>query len=371
MWLFSSSPRRRRLRSLSSTRLPPVLPADDLFISLSQPLTLFDTSPSEIVLCFNCVEGAPCFVDHSCEQNEKANEREEVDAGAKLNASDLAMFEPTFASASDSWLEFYNGMKEGDCDGFEEVFIDVSTAKKAKNTDEPPLAKNDGSRRRYERFRQKRFICDYCDRAFTLKQNVQQHIWNYHIGDKKLPFKRGRRFKCRKCDQMFTTMVAATRHEHKAHKATKVKLFRCEDCLRFYPNKGQLKEHISVEHLKQRPFKCEYCNATFGRRSGMRRHAIMVHTDHTHKCPFPGCKHPGYKCTKALAAHIRSVHTNVRPYVCDVCDKAFVRRNDLNVHLAIHDDVHEYFCPNCQQGFKRQFYLKRHFKTCFKTSKSI
>lgn len=48
---------------------------------------------------------------------------------------------------------------------------------------------------------------------------------------------------------MFMTMLAATRHEQKAHNTAKVKIFRCDDCGRFYPNNGQLKEHISIEHL--------------------------------------------------------------------------------------------------------------------------
>lgn len=40
---------------------------------------------------------------------------------------------------------------------------------------------------------------------------------------------------------------------------------------------------------------------------------LMVHENYTYNCPYAGCTHPGYKCSKALAAHIRAVHTNDRP----------------------------------------------------------
>jgi hypothetical protein len=169
MW-FPLSPRRRRPGwniwrggGLLSTAVPPI---DDLFGSLQQPLALFDSSPLDRTLCFDCIEGVSC-TRHSGSENE--GEKEEAVCESP-DASDLSMLKPTFASASDSWLEFYSGMQEGDCDGIEEVFIDVLTSK--TSVARPPV-KHDGPRRRYERFREKRFTCDYCDRTFTLKQNVQ------------------------------------------------------------------------------------------------------------------------------------------------------------------------------------------------------
>ncbi|RCN35756.1 hypothetical protein ANCCAN_18374, partial [Ancylostoma caninum] len=40
---------------------------------------------------------------------------------------------------------------------------------------EPP--KSAEPRPKFQRFRQKKFVCDECDRSFTMKQNVQQHFF--------------------------------------------------------------------------------------------------------------------------------------------------------------------------------------------------
>ncbi|KAE9418262.1 hypothetical protein Angca_000395, partial [Angiostrongylus cantonensis] len=36
---------------------------------------------------------------------------------------------------------------------------------------------------RFSRFREKTFVCDVCEAAFTLKQNVQSHLFIYHVKD--------------------------------------------------------------------------------------------------------------------------------------------------------------------------------------------
>ncbi|KAL6735598.1 hypothetical protein Aduo_006022 [Ancylostoma duodenale] len=91
---------------------------------------------------------------------------------------------------------------------------------------------------------------------------------------------------------------------------------------------------------------------------------MMVHQQKIHACPYKGCNHPGYKCTKALAAHIRSVHTMDRPFKCLFCEKTFVRKNDLKVHETTHSTQCEYTCRKCNGSFRRSIYLQKHEKRC-------
>ncbi|CAD5212579.1 unnamed protein product [Bursaphelenchus okinawaensis] len=278
-----------------------------------------------------------------CELRNKLND--------ELKACDELLCKQT---ENDSWKKFFRVID--DCDTIQEIYVEAKESR--------PLIK-DGPRQRYQRFREKAFVCDVCDHWFTLKQNVQMHIFNYHMGPNVVKPRRGKRYKCTKCDQMFKSMIQAQKHERRMHKEKiRQMFFRCEQCSKVYQTASQLREHVSIMHLNERPFKCEQCDAAFGRRGGLRRHIVMVHTGHTYKCPVEGCEHPGYKCSKALAAHIRSVHTKDRPFVCLMCEKSFVRKNDLKMHEFTHGSASTFECELCGETFKRAVYRKKHQVHC-------
>uniref|UniRef100_A0A1I7TF84 C2H2-type domain-containing protein n=1 Tax=Caenorhabditis tropicalis TaxID=1561998 RepID=A0A1I7TF84_9PELO len=93
-------------------------------------------------------------------------------------------------------------------------------------------------------------------------------------------------------------------------------------------------KQFTIALQNQHVWKCVYCNTIFGRRGGLRRHVQMVHMQMMHKCPIENCTHPGYKCTKALNAHVR---THTRPFQCDRCDASYTRKADLQNHLTLHN----------------------------------
>ncbi|KAJ1354858.1 hypothetical protein KIN20_011926 [Parelaphostrongylus tenuis] len=135
----------------------------------------------------------------------------------------------------------------------------------------------------------------------------------------------------------------------------------CKECDMMFPSEHRLRKHISVHHLNERNFTC-WCGQKFGSRSGMNRHKQVVHRNHVLMCPYEGCDHPGYKCSKALTAHIRSVHTNVRPYLCDTCGKTFISGSQLKIHLRTHSD--DVFQCKCGITFRRFIRLKKHQQLC-------
>ncbi|CAD6199180.1 unnamed protein product [Caenorhabditis auriculariae] len=161
-------------------------------------------------------------------------------------------------------------------------------------------------RRKFSRFRHKEYACDDCDRMFTLKHNLQQHFIQYHMGCRKL-----RKAQC---------------------------AIKCEICSKVYSSASVLREHVDVVHQLVLRHECPQCHMKFGRINGLRRHVKMVHENVVRYCPYmeEGCTHAGYKCPKALAAHIRSVHTMERPFNCSYCPKKYMRRSDKKTHERKH-----------------------------------
>ncbi|XP_068631657.1 zinc finger protein 484-like isoform X2 [Battus philenor] len=53
----------------------------------------------------------------------------------------------------------------------------------------------------------------------------------------------------------------------------------------------------------------------------------------------------------------------VRPHKCRVCDKAFKRKEHLNIHLAIHNGDKTLECDVCEKTFYRKDHLQKHMQT--------
>ena len=60
-----------------------------------------------------------------------------------------------------------------------------------------------------------------------------------------------------------------------------------------------------------------------------------------------------------LSQH-RAIHSNARPYVCEVCQKTFNRVSTLISHRRTHLDDKPHKCHICGKGFHQKGNLKNH-----------
>ncbi|XP_037773026.1 zinc finger protein 701-like [Penaeus monodon] len=118
---------------------------------------------------------------------------------------------------------------------------------------------------------------------------------------------------------------------HNCNDMSKVS-FRAKDCGKTYSSDG-VQSHISIHmrvHTEEKPYNCEICNNTFSRKNNLVRHMRI----HASKKPY-SCE----ICNKSLSErshlvkHTR-VHTKEKPYNCKICNSAYSRKNNLRSHTV-------------------------------------
>lgn len=85
-------------------------------------------------------------------------------------------------------------------------------------------------------------------------------------------------------------------------------------------------------------------------------------------CEYNDC-HKSFTRPSLLTNHQQSVHQGIRPFQCDTCPKAFIKKSHLERHLISHSTEKPFHCSFCNKGVTTQQQLKRHEITHTKSFK--
>uniref|UniRef100_A0A8D9DT39 Zinc finger protein 234 n=1 Tax=Cacopsylla melanoneura TaxID=428564 RepID=A0A8D9DT39_9HEMI len=220
-------------------------------------------------------------------------------------------------------------------------------------------------------------ICPKCNKTFASNRTMIRHIKSVHgTSVRNIP--------CEECGKTFTSekyLHEHTKYVHKGirsqytvechycgvHKKSK-KLLRahisghigipnyvCKKCGKSYSSAATLRIHTAEVHLlNSEKFKCDICDKEFVRKRNLNVHKNWVHGDEFHLCKICGAKVKG-----TLKTHMIT-HTGERKICCHICGKKL--RGKLKEHLLTHTGERPHACEVCGGTFKSKWYLSVHMR---------
>jgi len=179
-----------------------------------------------------------------------------------------------------------------------------------------------------------------CPHCLQIKKHLNSHVVTADcpacsqpfpcsklLSDHKLKCKKVH--ECRECRKKFNHSSNFKYHMYNKHKfGKKWKGYKCKFCEAHFKNTKSVRNHLKSEHSELTKFKCDLCQERFFCSISMRRHFF-------HKHKFGGVK-------------------------CKFCSKLFLGKNELSEHL-LHKHMYQFVeCDDCGQIMKKTN-LANHF----------
>lgn len=291
-----------------------------------------------------------------------------------------------------------------------------------KNSNQSTIAKRKPYVRNHPHQPKTKFTCETCDVTFKRYDSLKEHMTSKHLSKES--------FKCTKCHRMYPNRYYLQKHmkrhqrdqpqeevDHlddnliernqyfRVHPHRPTSKFVCDICHKTLSTYYSIGEHMLSKHINKEGKKrlsCPICKKTFLSRKRLGKHHCTKHSynasdastskveskqmcstcgrlfadrsrlkehEETHLGIMSTCKICGkqFLHKNYLRKHVRSVHSQERPFVCNVdgCEWAFSYQQCLKRHQARRHGMitNRNACPICSKEFPDSTYhLKRHLK---------
>ena len=196
--------------------------------------------------------------------------------------------------------------------------------------------------------------CERQPKKYKLKANLPTS--ESIINNSKKPLES---IECKKCDMKFNSKVLFQKHYKITHKDTNTANI-CDICGKVFSKNSSLKVHLCSHKGKQ----CPHCFKVLKSHSHFNVHLKNHNALTTRKRgkKYHHCGNCDYRSLNknTLEAHINKVHLNIRPFVCEICQKGFYKKSNLTQHFVTHEKIKDKTCEICGSTFVNKKTLAEH-----------
>lgn len=170
-------------------------------------------------------------------------------------------------------------------------------------------------------------------------------------------------YTCVLCDKTFSTKTSLTRHKLTHEDQPN---HNCEHCKKKFRNENTLKRHLQKSHPELHPQPeyhiCGICDKVFLMKENLELHLGSHVKAEKYRCVY--C-FKTFSYQMLLDQHEKCHHSEVDSvYKCFLCEMEFANRYRLQMHMKTHTKTKEYICHQCGKGFLRFNSIKRHVLVC-------
>lgn len=172
---------------------------------------------------------------------------------------------------------------------------------------------------------------------------------------------------CEYCNKILS-YIGYRYHLNVVHK--KIRNYKCSECDKEFASKRVLNNHINSHHKTERLYECIICKKRFSTDSGLYNHKRIHEIDFKFACNI--CDKQ-FKFRAQLDKHLLIHQSNeIKPkLLCNLCGKAFNVRSNLAIHQKTHTNTLNFECNICGFLTKQKRYLAEHVKRLHCSKKNV
>uniref|UniRef100_A0A8C1M0H0 C2H2-type domain-containing protein n=1 Tax=Cyprinus carpio TaxID=7962 RepID=A0A8C1M0H0_CYPCA len=209
------------------------------------------------------------------------------------------------------------------------------------------------------------FKCKFCTKSFLRARYLRRHI---------LTHTEVKPYRCKTCESCFSRYDHLKLHQARCRGKRQLEV-RVEKmiCLKRLSTPSDLKRHMAMLHITDKPFPCKRCGKTYSSKKTLSRHNLTIRCKKISKESVPSAKNDvqTQPCreTSKLLQRIQVHYMNKFKYQCEYCPRRFKLSGQLKVHVHQENDpekgdvsIHKYQCSECDQSFTDGLRLISHLE---------